>query len=201
MIDASFYDRAYFQDGTKSNYKPYGPGTWADWLTDMLVQYEGPIESALDVGCAYGFVVERLWHRRGVPAWGFDISEYAITEQGLKDRTWVGDAADPKAWRRVDLAICTEVAEHLTAEQGRRMLQNGFLFADRMVLLIAVDMGDHDGASEGDASHINIVPIDWWADLARQIGWVVSDPSPYNDDWRSRQMSWSGRFLRLQKEA
>lgn len=201
MIDAEFYDQAYYTDGSKSHYAPYGPGSWADWLVDMVIEKEGPIESVLDVGCAYGFLVERFWNRKGIPAWGFDISRYAIEEQGFFGRTWVGDCTDPSAWRPVDLAISTEVFEHLTPEQGRATLENGYRFANRMVLLIAVDMGDHDPSSDNDASHINIVPIDWWADIARQVGWVTVDPSSFNDDWRSSQMSWSGRFLRLQKEA
>ena len=70
-IDASFYDQAYFTDGTKSNYKPYGPGDWARRLSDMVVRNLAP-DSVLDVGCAYGYIVKNL-RDANVPAWGFDI--------------------------------------------------------------------------------------------------------------------------------
>jgi hypothetical protein len=183
-VPAEFYDEAYFTDGSKSNYTPYGPGTWADWLTEMLVQHLHPT-SVLDVGCAYGYVVERLWF------W-----------KGIKSRTWQGDAADPKAWERmergVDLVLSTETPEHLTEEQSEKFLELAFKYSDRALLLIAVD-ADDSHAMDGDLSHVNVKPMSWWEDLAIDKGWVVSDASPFNTDWRSSQMSWAGRFLYLTK--
>lgn len=199
-IPASFYDKEYFTAGTKSNYSPYGPGTWADWLAEMLIQHLSPLGSVLDVGCAYGFVVERLWFWKGITAWGFDISEYAIEEQGLKSRTWVGDAADPKAWERmergVDLVLSTETPEHLTEKQSKAFLKLAHKHGQRALLLIAT--GDHD-SSDGDLSHVNIKPMSWWEDLAKATGWVVDDASAFNTDWRSSQMGWAGRWLYLTK--
>ncbi len=199
-IPAEFYDKAYFTDGTKSNYSPYGPGTWADWLAEMLVSHLSPLGTVLDVGCAYGYVVERLWHWKGVQAYGFDISRYAIEEQGFFSRTWQGDAADPKAWERmergVDLVLSTETPEHLTEEQSKAFIELAHQYGKRALLLIAT--GDHD-AADGDASHINIKPMSWWEDLARAAGWVVDDASPFNEDWRSSQMGWAGRWIYLTK--
>lgn len=202
-VPADFYDRDYFTTGEKSNYAPYGPGTWADWIVDMVMQHTSSRPSSvLDVGCAYGFLVERFWNKRGIPAWGFDISRYAIEEQGLFGRTWVGDCTDPSVWRAVDLAICTEVGEHLTPSQGRQLLENGHQFADRFLLLIAVDLGEGDPTHhpETDGSHINVVPMAWWEQVAQEVGWKVNDASAFNDDWRSSQMEWSGRWLNLSKE-
>ena len=200
-IPAEFYDEAYFTDGSKSNYQPYGPGTWADWLADMLVEHLVPHPSSvLDVGCAYGYVVERLWFRKGIQAWGFDISEYAINVQGLKGRTWVGDASKPEGWhqvgRGVDLVLSTETPEHLTEEQSQAFMALAFEHGRRALLLIAT--GDHE-SSDGDASHVNIKPMTWWEDLARNAGWVVDDASLFNTDWRSSQMGWAGRWLYLTK--
>src|SRR5215469_3567995 len=49
----------------------------------------------LDVGCAKGFLVECL-RDRGIEAFGFDISEYAISEvrHDIKPYCWVGSGAD-----------------------------------------------------------------------------------------------------------
>ena len=46
----------------------------ADWLVGNVRP-----RTALDVGCAKGFLVEAL-RDRGVEAWGVDMSEYAIGE-------------------------------------------------------------------------------------------------------------------------
>ena len=203
-VDPSFYDKDYYTSGTKSHYAPYGPGAWADWLTDMIVELIEPrVQSVLDVGCAYGYVVERLWNQKGIPAWGFDISEYAIREQGYWSRTWLGDATDPAAYRHnVDLILSTEVGEHLTPDQARAFLKNSYDHGQRMLLSAAVELEPGAGdPTDGDGSHIFIPPMSWWHDAARDVGWVVGDASRFNEDWRSSQMGWSGRFAWLTKEA
>lgn len=200
-VDPGYYDRAYYTDGTKSNYAPYGPGIWADWIVDMVVEHLDPRPlSVLDVGCAYGYLVERLWNRKGIPTWGFDVSRHAIEEEGYFSRTWVGDCTDPEAWVSVDLALACELGEHLTPDQAHQMLANAHQFSNRMLMLIAVDMGDHDEHDEKDGSHIHVVPMTWWEEAAHATGWTVSDASAFNDDWRSSQMRWQGRWLLLTKE-
>lgn len=201
-VPADYYDRAYFTDGTKSHYKPYGPGSWADWLVQMVVQYLEPRPATiLDLGCAYGYVVERF-NRAGIDTKGFDISRYAVEEQGRAPaRMWVGDVADPNAWVVTDLALGTELAEHLTPAQARAMLMNGHAFSSRMLLLVAVDLGAYDAGADGDGSHIHVVPMAWWEEEARAVGWTVADASHFNEDRRSREMGWAGRWLYLVKHA
>lgn len=204
-VPEGFYDRDYFTTGAKSNYAPYGPGTWADWIVEMMMEYLSPHPtSVLDAGCAYGFVVERLWHKRGIPAWGFDISQYAIEEQGFFGRTWVGDCTDPGAWKQVDLSFSSEVGEHLTPSQGRKLLENAYQFSERMLMLVAVELvpgeGDPTDHPDSDGSHIHIVPMSWWEQAARDVGWVIGDASAFNEDWRSSQMGWAGRWLVLGKQ-
>lgn len=201
-VDPSYYDRAYFNDGTKSHYAPYGPGSWAGWIVEMVSEFLEPRPTTmLDVGCAYGYLVSGF-NRAGIDTWGFDISRYAVAEQGrAPSRMWVGDAADPDAWINVDLALATELAEHLTPEQAERMLLNGFVFANRMLLLVAVDLGEYDAATDGDGSHIHVVPMAWWEEAAQGVGWTVADASRFNEDRRSREMGWAGRWLYLVKHA
>lgn len=199
-VDPAFYDEAYYTDGSKSNYAPYGPGTWADWIVDMVIEHLDPRpRTILDIGCAMGFLVSRFWNRKGIPTWGFDVSAYAIS-QGFFGRTWVGDCTDRSAWMTVDLALACELGEHLTPSQAMEFLANAYEFSDRILLLIAVDLGDHDAEHEKDGSHIHVVPMPWWEEAARQLGWSVDDASAFNDDWRSSQMGWSGRWLLLTKD-
>lgn len=201
-VDPEFYDEAYYTDGSKSNYSPYGAGAWADWIVDMVMAHVDYPQSVLDVGCAFGFLVDRFWNKKGVPAWGFDVSQYAIEEQGLYGRTWVGDCTDPRAWRSVDLALACELGEHLTPDEAYRFLENALEFSNRLLMLVAVDLGNEDPTHppEKDGSHIHVVPMEWWERAALETGWSLGDASAFNDDWRSGQMGWSGRWLYLTKE-
>jgi SAM-dependent methyltransferase len=204
-VPAAFYDTEYFNAGTKSNYKPYGPGNWAEQAVDMIYGNLDPKPTSMvDVGCAYGFLVERMWNGWGVSSWGFDISEYAINEKGYWARTWVGDAADPDAWDRipttdhkVDLVVSMETPEHLSERQAKAFLELAHEHGNRALLLIAIPGEGEDG----DLSHINVKPMSWWEDAAQAAGWEVSDSSLFNNDWRSSQMGWAGRWLALSKEA
>lgn len=191
-VPAEFYDSAYFTAGTKSNYKPYGPGDWADALVRMVLTLKP--RSVLDVGCATGWVVKKLDGR--TRASGFDISQWAIDHTVARPgRVWRGTVEDPGSWAECDLVLCTEVAEHLTDEQADALMQHAYGAGDRMLLLIATHHADGDS----DASHINFHPIEWWEDLARERGWRIDDASLFNDDPHSVKMGWSGRFLLLGK--
>lgn len=198
-VDASFYSYDYFNGPTKSNYNPYGPGDWADWLTDMVLAYYDPVD-VLDAGCAYGLVVDRL-QRRGCPAHGFDISEYAIgrATRRIADTVWVGDVADPAAWQvgPVDLVLCTEVLEHLVPKQAEAFMANAYRVAQRALLLIATL--SHPEEAEGDESHVNVQPMEWWIELAEKAGWIVDPARAINADPRAERMKWAGRFLLLRR--
>jgi len=199
-IPGSFYDADYYTAGTKSSYGPYGPGHWAVDLTVMVVEYLAP-DSVLDVGCAYGYIVERL-RRVKIDAWGFDVSAYAISQSVIPSSTWVGAAEDPNAYgdTQVDLALATEMCEHLVPAQARAFLRNAYAHADRMLLLIALDLGGDGDPTEGDHSHINFRPLEWWLAELLDAGWNIGDASRFNDDQRAIQMNWNGRFIYATKE-
>lgn len=207
-IPASFYDEAYYTAGTKSNYLPYGPGEWADWIAEMVVEYDNPA-SVIEAGCAYGFVTERL-RAKGVDARGFDISDFAVRvarERGLADVVALGDASDPATWPAgdVELFLACELGEHLIPDQVDRMLAGARTVARRALLLVGMfpdgtppeQIHEHIGSgAEKDLSHINVTTTGWWVEHATAAGWEVAD-NPFNDDNRSRRMEWSGRFLYL----
>lgn len=196
-IDADWYDREYFEGPTKSTYQPYGPGDWADWLVDMVTEKLNPT-SVLDVGCAYGFTVERLL-RRNIQAWGFDHSDFAVRSAGLgPDRIWRGDVADVLAWRDADLILCTEVLEHLTDTQAHTFFRHAYAFGDRVLILVTTIENQH---ADEDESHINLKTIAQWSAMAAEAGWDESEhrSQEFNQDWRSEKMDWAGRFMFLYK--
>lgn len=192
-----WYDREYFEGPTKSSYQPYGPGDWCDDLCDMIVEILHP-SSVLDVGCAYGYVVSGLLNR-GVDAYGFDHSPFAVGRAVLgPDRIRQADVTDPQAWRFTDLVTATEIFEHLSDEQVQLLLRHALHFAKRVLVLVTTPDNEH--ATE-DESHVNVQPMDHWAQLAWDGGWVVRETESYrfNTDQRAERMEWAGRFLYLEK--
>src|SRR5579871_5226717 len=80
--------------------------------------------TALDVGCAFGILVEAL-RDLGVDARGFDISEYAIghVPERLKPYIQLGSILDPNVLTdRHDLVFCIEVVEHLAPEDADKAI-------------------------------------------------------------------------------
>jgi GT2 family glycosyltransferase/SAM-dependent methyltransferase len=81
----------------------------------------------LDAGCAIGFLVEEL-RNRGVDAFGFDISSYAISQvpADLRPYVCVGSILDPDLLlnQHFDLVVCIEVVEHLQPHETDAAIAN-----------------------------------------------------------------------------
>ena len=81
--------------------------------------------TVLDAGCAMGFLVEML-RKRGVQAWGIDISEYAIqnVHPDIRPYCRIGSVLEPFPHPKYDLIVCMEVLEHLTSEEAEKAVAN-----------------------------------------------------------------------------
>jgi len=120
-------------------------------------------QSALDVGCAMGFLVEALADR-GVDAHGIDISEYAIGQvrPDIQDRCRVGSALEPFG-RRFDLICCIEVIEHMSAADAEGVVQNICAHTDDVVFASTpIDYREE--------THVNVNPPEHWAELFARSG-------------------------------
>jgi hypothetical protein len=112
-----------------------------------------------------GFLVESL-RDRGVEAYGLDISEYALglVRKDIQAYCWKGSASD-NLCRRYDLIVCIEVLEHMTPEQAEQAVVNFCRWTDDVVFSSTPD-------DFGEASHINVRPIEYWSDLFARFGFV-----------------------------
>jgi hypothetical protein len=113
------------------------------------------------VGCAKGFLVECL-RDRGVEAYGFDISEYAIGEvrPDVRPYCWVGSAGD-SINEFYDLITCIEVCEHVPESEAQEAIRQMTSHTD--MILFSSTPGHFD-----DPTHVNIHPIiDWLRLFAR----------------------------------
>jgi SAM-dependent methyltransferase len=130
-------------------------------VADGIVRDLHP-SSVLDAGCAMGFLVESL-QKRGVEAWGVDISDYAISQvdESIRDRCSVASLSDPLP-RRYDLIACVEVVEHIPPAETDKVIANLCAATDR--ILLSSTPGDY-----GEPTHLNVQPPESWAAaLARQ---------------------------------
>ena len=132
-----------------------------DQIAEAIVREFHP-STVLDAGCAMGFLVEGL-RKRGVEAWGVDISDYAISQahESIRDYCRVGSLTEPLG-QRYDLIACIEVIEHIPPAEADTVIANLCAATDR--LLLSTTPQDY-----GEATHLNVQPPEVWsAALARE---------------------------------
>jgi GT2 family glycosyltransferase len=111
--------------------------------------------TVLDVGCAKGFLVECL-RDRGVEAYGFDVSEYAIghVRTDIRPYCWVGSSGQ-LINKNYDLITCIEVCEHQQQSEAEETIRQMTLHSD--TVLFSSTPSDFT-----EPTHINVhPPIDW----------------------------------------
>ncbi len=119
--------------------------------------------TALDAGCAVGFLVKSLCDR-GVDARGMDNSEYAISQvpAALRDRCWRGSIVD-ELDGEYDLITCIEVLEHLDARDAPGAVANLCRHARAVLFSSTPDHFD-------EVTHLNVRPPHYWAGLFARHG-------------------------------
>ena len=200
------YDEHYFAHGLG---RPYVRDEY--WLgffgviADRIASDIGPT-TVLDAGCALGFLVEAL-RNRGIEAYGFDISEFAIANvhPSVKPYCWVASATEPLS-RRYDLIVSVEVLEHLARDDAERAVAN--LCAHTDDVLFSSSPEDFR-----EATHVNVQPPEYWASLfARHSFFRDTEIEPFVTPWsvRFRRMAepinrvvagYERRLWRLEREA
>jgi len=148
-----------------------------DRIADGIVRDLRP-SSVLDAGCAMGFLVEAL-RKRGVDAWGVDISEYAISQvdDSVREYCRVGSITDPPD-RRYDLTVCIEVLEHIPAAETDAAIAS--LCASSDLVLISSTPEDF-----GEATHLNVQPVEAWSAAMAREGFLreVDRDTSYLTPW------------------
>lgn len=163
----SVYDEEYYEHYHSASGLPYRRlGPWLEFfgsVADHVVKRITP-RTALDVGCAKGFLVEAL-RDRAVQAYGLDVSDYAIGQvrPDVRPFCWVASAADPLP-RRYDLILCLEVLEHLPEAEALAAVANLCRAADDILFSSTAD------AHDDDATHVNVRPVEYWAGLFAEHG-------------------------------
>src|SRR5262245_6320212 len=161
----SVYDKKYFDEfGGQGAYVRENP-KWLEHfgrLADAIVERYHP-KRVLDVGCAKGFLVEKL-RDRGVEAFGVDVSEFAISEvrEDVRPFCKVASAAEPFG-EKYDLITCIEVVEHMEEDAARRAVANLCEHADQVLF-------SSTPSDFADETHLCVQRAETWKELFAEHG-------------------------------
>ncbi|MEM3512471.1 MAG: methyltransferase domain-containing protein [Candidatus Jordarchaeales archaeon] len=157
--------------------------SWADHNVEGGV-LDGRGKRALDVGCAYGFVVELL-SKLGYDAVGVDVSSYAI-RRGRGGRLVVADAENlPFMEESFNLVTCFAVLEHLLEpgkalqETYRVMRPGGVLVATTPNTNAAATVLIHILAREPKKTHPSAKPPSDWVKMVAGAGFKDVKVRPF----------------------
>ncbi len=163
LYDASYY-RSHCGD------TPYErTPEWRTFFAGIAerIQQDFAPKSSLDAGCASGMLVEALLER-GVDAYGFDISEYAVAQMPVNSAAHVkvGSILDSDVMdRHFDVVICIEVVEHLQPGEADAAIRNLCAWGDVVVFSSTPDVYD-------EPTHFNVQKPGYWAEKFAQNGFV-----------------------------
>ncbi len=135
--------------------------TYFSAIADKIVEYFSP-KTLLDAGCANGYLVAEL-RKRGVEAYGVDISTYAIESASEEIRPYlhIQSLTDPLPEhfpKRYDMVVTIEVLEHLFPEDGAKAIAMLCSYSD--TVLFSSTPYDLE-----NASHFNVQQQEYWAKI------------------------------------
>jgi GT2 family glycosyltransferase/SAM-dependent methyltransferase len=155
-------------------------------IADHIINELHP-RSVLDAGCAMGFLVEAL-RKRGVEAWGVDVSEYAIQNvlPDFQPYCKVGLITELFPYPHYDLITCIEVIEHLTAEEAVSAIKNICKHSDDILL-------SSSPFDFKEPTHINVQSPEYWVALFNRFGFI------HDIDFDASFIApWAMRFVKAQ---
>ena len=167
-VKKSLYDEEFFKSHLK--YRPiYG------FIADIMMSYFNP-KSVVDFGCGCGFLLERL-HQHGVSdLLGIEGSEKveefweAELPASLLNSLVVADILDMDSIKEHDLAICMEVAEHISEKYASDLVKIIANASSKWVWFTAAQLG------QGGTGHVNLKPLHYWTNLFEEV-------SDFRVDW------------------
>jgi SAM-dependent methyltransferase len=141
----------------------------ADAIAASIVNRFAPA-SVIDVGCGTGALLESLI-KKGVVASGLERAEAAralCRQRGLSVRKFDVEHDTYDGPGGFDLAVCLEVAEHVSAPTGERLVELLCTLANTVVFTAAPP-------GQGGKDHINEQPPAYWIASFRRSDFALDD--------------------------
>jgi SAM-dependent methyltransferase len=152
-ITQDFYGEPYFV-GEKTiyetGYSDYVDSEWTQRQAALCARYF-PAKRMLDVGCATGFVTNRL-RAAGHDAWGTDFSAYAVSHgppETASYRSQGSILALPYPDNAFDLVICLETVEHLWPRDVDQAIAELYRVSSRWIFVSIPSFGYNDFGPPG----------------------------------------------------
>ena len=160
------YNESYYQN---YNGDDYGRNDkWFSFFGNIANNIIEKIQprTVLDIGCAYGLLVESLIDR-GCEAYGIDVSDYALSRarSDIVPLLSVDTILRPME-RKYDLIVTIEVIEHIKEEDCTFAVRNMCEAANNILLATTPD--DFD-----DPTHFNVQPPIYWIKKFAEFGFVA----------------------------
>lgn len=161
------YSENYYQNNCGNDYSD--KKIWMDFfgnIADNIIRDFAPT-TVLDVGCAFGYLVEAL-RDRGIEAYGIDISDYAIKnvrndlQEYCNAQPLLNDLPDnfPKHF---DIVTNIEVLEHIPEEDCEKSLQKLCGYSDTIIFSSSAE-------DIYEPTHINVQQPEYWASRFAKLG-------------------------------
>lgn len=149
-----------------------------------------PTLSALDMGCASGYLVKHL-RRRGFDAWGTDFSQYALDHADEDVKTYLRnhDLTSPHygtQWEEgsFGLVTCLETLEHIPEESVPQALDHIYYNVRRGGRVLLTICVAEQPDTDSDPTHVTIRPRSWWEEkLSQQFHTLQSHEDRLRSFW------------------
>ena len=172
----SLYDEEFYKKMNEdTNYT-------AQRVLGQIVEYYYKPESIIDIGCGTGmwlYTAEREFGIKDIC--GLD-GEYVPAQYRLiPDERFIAvdlESTEFKINRKYDLAICLEVAEHISKNSAIEFIQNLCHASDIVLFSAAIPW-------QGGTNHINEQRLSYWERLFNENNYVLQDiirPEIWNDE-------------------
>ncbi|MFN5134088.1 MAG: class I SAM-dependent methyltransferase [Chitinophagaceae bacterium] len=157
--------------------------TAANEIVPVLISIFKP-ESVADIGCgtgtflkvfkSYGVTdvvgIDGSWVNRDLLSQNINVSEFHEfnIEEGFR------------LSKKYDLCICFEVAEHISTEKSKQLVQELCMTSDIVIFSAAIPL-------QGGQNHINEQWIEYWQKLFKDMNYILYDGL--------RQLFWNNNYI------
>lgn len=195
MSNSSLFDAYYYTHGCGRPYqRDEGWLAFFDQIAGRITEQFAP-KTMLDAGCAWGFLVEGF-RKRGVEAFGVDISEYAIqnVHESIQPYCRVGSVTEPFD-RTYDLITCIEVLEHMPQLEAEKAIENFCAHANEVIF-------SSTPFDYKEVTHFNVHDPEYWAEQFARHGFYrdMDADLTYITAWAVRFVKGPRTHMRLVRD-
>lgn len=178
-LDASFFDREYFEAGI--GYSGYTTLFWqklrynlANLYRALTIKFFLNPKSLLDVGCGTGLMVKYL-RLLGVEAKGLEISQYALNQADgeIKKHLAYGNILSiPYKNDSFDIVTTIDVLDHIPSDELKKAINECNRVSQRLCfhLVITKENWWFKTFHGQDVSHVSMYTKSWWENLFADLG-------------------------------